>query len=112
CRASPRDAALSLVFRRAELAGHLEPEPVEALVGDEQVRAEPDRRNREIPLSRPGQRFLKLAKRLGAGEGLRRPTGAHRREAREEDPLLDLHPSSSRISGAARSTSPAPIVST
>src|SRR5205814_10649380 len=95
-----------------EVTGQPEHPRVHARVGDEQVRAEPDRRDREPALRGPGERLVQLVERLGPREGARRPARAERREAGERDVLLDLHPSASSTSGTARSTSPAPATST
>src|SRR6185312_6414172 len=95
-----------------ELAAEPQDEGFDAVVGDEKVRAEPDRRDRQPSLARPGERLMQLVQRLRPGEGARRPAGAERREARERDVLVDPHRSASSTSGAARSTSPAPTTST
>src|SRR5262249_43202976 len=97
---------------RREPARELEDETVEAVVGDEQVRAEPDDRGWKAVRRGPAERVLDLGLVLGARERARRAAGAERREPGEEDPFLDDHTSAWRINGPARSTSPAPTVST
>src|SRR5439155_22709075 len=95
-----------------EFTGEFEHERVDTFVRDEQVRAEPDGRDRQVRLTRERDRLLELCDRLGPGEEPRRSPGADRRHAAERDVSLDLHASASRTSGPARSTSPAPIVRT
>jgi hypothetical protein len=112
-RASARDERLALDARLRELARELEHERVHAVVVHEQVRPEPDDvHGRPAPVC-PRQRLLQLVDGLRPREPPRRPARAERREARERDVLLDGdHRSSSAATMAgARSTSPAPIVS-
>ena len=75
-----------------ELAFEPEHERLHARVGDEQVRAEPDRRHREAALARPRERLLELGEASRPGKRERRPARPDRGEARERD----LPPRSSR----------------
>src|SRR5207247_9378231 len=95
-----------------ELPAQLHHQADEAGVGNEQVGAEPDDSNRQAAVLCEPQRLLQLVDRLRArerGGGPARPEGG---ETREQHVLLDVHASRSSNSGAARSTSPAPIVRT
>src|SRR5215831_14596247 len=94
-----------------ELPRELQHKPVEAGVRDQEVRAETDHRDPQLVLAGIRERRLKLAQRFRPRERRRGPAGAESREAREHDVPIDVHASNSSSSGAARSTSPAPIVS-
>src|SRR6266852_3683336 len=96
---------------RRERTAELEDERVDARIGDEQVRAEPNRRDREVALGRPVE-HLHLGDRARPSKRVRRAARAEGGVAGEVDVLLDRHASASRSSGPARSTSPAPSVST
>src|SRR5438445_1890938 len=111
-RTAAGDEQPALDLRRREPAAELQHERVDAVVGDEQVRAEPDRRHREPTLGRPREHMLELGRGLRSGKRARGPAGAERRVARERDALIDLHASASSSTATARSTSPAPTVST
>ena len=56
---------------------------------DEQVRAEPDRLDREALVARPREQLLELVDRPRPREEARRPAGADRREARERNAFFD-----------------------
>src|SRR6185312_4127399 len=77
-----------------ELSTELQDERVDPLVGDEQVRAEPDRRDPGVVLRRPPERLVQLVEALRPRQRPRRAAGAERRVARERDVLLELHESS------------------
>ena len=62
-RAAAGDQPLAVDPGLGEFAAKLEHEPFEALVGDQEVRAEPDGCHRQLPLVRPRQRFLELSER-------------------------------------------------
>ena len=81
CSAASREQPLAVDARLGELAAQLEHEPVEPVVGDEQVRAEPDGRHGQPFLARPGQRLFQLVDRLRPCKRLRRAACAERREA-------------------------------
>ena len=49
-----------------ELALEPQDERLDAPVGDEEVRAEPDRRDRQAALARPGERLLELGEAFPA----------------------------------------------
>ena len=85
-------------------------EGVHAVVGDEEIRAEPDREHVHPTLGRPDEGLLELFARARPREVASRPADPDRRQAAEWNVLLDLHASSSSRSGTARSTSPAPTV--
>src|SRR4029079_560460 len=89
-----------------------EDQRVDAFVRCEEIRAEADDGAVERALLRPSQKLFHLRFRLRPCEATSRPARAQRGEPRELDALLDPHASASRISGAARSTSPAPSVRT
>ena len=80
-----------------ESPGELQHERVDTVVVDEQVRAEPDRLDRDPLRGSPAQGFLELADRCGSGEEPGRPTCADRREARERDALEELRRSHRQI---------------
>src|SRR5919198_552694 len=80
-RASPGHEQLSARFDLRQRAYELQHEPVEAVVGDEQFRAEPDSRHRKLVLARETQCLLELADALGACECARAPARADRGEA-------------------------------
>src|SRR3954470_905491 len=107
---TPCDEHVSTALCPCEVTGELEHQPVEAVVGDEQVRPETDYSNGEALVSGEPQRPLQLVDGLRACKGRSRPTGPDRREARERDVPLDVHRSNSSSSCAAWSTSPAPTV--
>src|SRR6202008_1557754 len=109
-RPTPYAQHVAAGLDRRELPAELEDERVDAVVSREKIRPEPDDRNGHRPLPRPGQELGHFLLGLRPGKRARRPTGAQRRVPRELDPLLDGHANASRISGAARSTSPAPSV--
>ena len=111
-RAAARAKRLALDGDGCEQAGEPQDERIDAVVGGEQVRAEADGRDGQAARRRPAQRLLDLLLRLGPREGARRAAGAERREAGELDAFFDVHASASSRSGPARSTSPAPSVST
>src|SRR5205823_3739014 len=111
-RPAPHSQHISVDLDRSQLAAELEHELVDAVVRREQVRAEADGRDTERALLRPGEKLLHLSSGRGPREGARRTARAQRGEPGELDALLDLHASASRISSAARSTSPAPSVRT
>src|SRR5205823_5161585 len=110
--AGPGAYHLAVDLDGGESAAEPEHERVHALVGDEEVRAEPDGRDGEPALGAPAQQLLDLGERLGPCERAGGAAGAERRVPREGDPLLHVHASASSSSGAARSTSPAPSVRT
>ena len=93
-----------------ELAGELDDQRVDAAVRDEEIRTESDRHDRKTMFARPGQRVPELGDRLGSPECTRGPSCSNGRVTRERNLIFDVHPRPSRISGTARSTSPAPIV--
>src|SRR4051794_10199972 len=111
-RAATGSKQVALGVDLCERSAELQDERVRSLVGDQQVRPETDRCHLEVALGRPAEGLLHLADRLGTRECLRRAPRAESGEARELDPLLDVHASAPRMSDAARSTSPAPSVST
>src|SRR5206468_7481811 len=86
--------------------------PIYALVGDEQVGAEPDDGDGQPALRGEPKQLLHLCGGAGPSERARRAAGPERRVAGELDALLDRHASTSSSFGAARSTSPAPRVRT
>src|SRR5207253_418378 len=73
---------------------------------------EADNGDAYVLLTRKPQRLGEFDDGLGPREPACRPTGAQRREARQSHILLGLHASASSSTGTARSTSPAPTVST
>ena len=85
-RTAARDEDASLDARLRELAGEPEDEPVDAVVGGEQVRAEADRRDAEPALLRGAQHLLELGERPRLGERARRAAGADRGQPREPTP--------------------------
>src|SRR6185437_8499542 len=89
---------------RGKLALEVENERVDAVVGDEEIRTEADHRD----VLAAAQQSLELADRGRLRELARRASGAERRVARK----LHRHARSSSKSGATRSTSPAPRVTT
>ena len=91
-RAAAGDQQLALDAHRGEVAGQPEHERVDALVGREQVRAEPDRRDRELALGRPRERPLELVERRRPRERPRRAAGPDRRQPRERDAFLERSP--------------------
>src|SRR4029450_9887067 len=109
---APRDEERAANLRRGQLPAKFQDERVDALVGHEQIRAQPDDRNRKVVPPRPGQRLLDLLERRRFRQCLRRPPGSERRVAADRNRRFDLQPSASRMRSAARSTSPAPRVST
>src|SRR6185436_7141407 len=108
--AGAHDLALDGNLR--QLTGELQDERVDAVVRDEQVRPEADRRDRKLALARPAEHVEQLLDILRPRERPRLAPGAERRVPRERHTLLDLHASSRTSRPAARSTSPAPTVST
>ena len=57
-RPTPRDEQLARYLRLRKLPDELQRQPVEALVGDEQVRAETDHRDRQVVGPGVGERLL------------------------------------------------------
>ena len=57
-RPTPCDEQLARDLRLRELPDELQRQPVEALVGDEQVRAQTDHRNRQVVGPGIGERLL------------------------------------------------------
>src|SRR5262249_4369474 len=111
--AAAGDDRLSLDPHCGELAHEPQDERVDALVVHEHVRAEADRLGGMAVLRGPGDELPELLEARRLGVEPRRPARADRRVASEPDPFGDLHPRSRpRSSAGARSTSPAPIVST
>jgi hypothetical protein len=111
-RAAPGDEEVAADIRLRQLTGELQDEAVEALVGDEQIRAQTDGRNLQALAGRVSQRLLELGKRLRPREGARRAARPERREPCELDAAFDAQVLSPSSKEAARSTSPAPIVTT
>ena len=109
-RTAAGDERLALDADRSQIARQPEHERFDSVVRGEDVRAEPDSRDLEVALLRPGERLLELCERRRLCERAGRTAGADRRQPRKWDTLLNLHPSSSSTSGPARSTSPAPTV--
>jgi hypothetical protein len=110
--AAAGDEQLALDLHLRELAVEPQDQAVEAFVGHEQIGAETDGGNGKTALGREAERLLQLVDGGRTREGARRAAGAERGVARERDALLDLHASLSSSAAAARSTSPAPIVTT
>ena len=88
-RAAAGHERRSLRPRLDQLAGEMQHEHVDAVVGGEQVRAEPDRRDLELPFSRSREDLLELLHRSRLRIGAGRTAGADRRQARELDSLLE-----------------------
>jgi hypothetical protein len=108
-RASAGQQPLSLDLRLGELAAELEHEPVEAVVGDEQVRAEPDRRHRQARARAPRRAPLQLLDRLRPRERPRRapaPSVVKRESATPSRPSRELleqqRPGALDVAGADR----------
>src|SRR5258708_7357638 len=102
--AGTQDVAVDLHLR--ELAFEVKHERVHTFVGDEEVRPETDRRDREPPLRRPAQALLELGDGSRLCKLLRPSAGAEGRVPRE------FRANASSSNAPARSTSPAPSVST
>jgi hypothetical protein len=117
-RSPARDHPSVLDHHVGERAGEPESEPRETLVGDEEVRAEADDRDRRLVLLGPGEQIDELVDGLRLREPAGGAAGPDRRVAVEPDVLLQAfgllgHADSlSKIRPAARSTSPAPTVTT
>src|SRR5207248_4129001 len=111
-RPSAGEEPVTLDSDRSQLAVQPEDEGVDAVVGDEQVRSEADRRGWQAAFARPAERLRDLVDVCRPREGASRSASAEGRQPPDRDVLVDLHASASRRSGTARSTSPAPSVST
>ncbi len=80
--AASSDEEVAVHVGARELAGQLQDEAVEPLVGDEEIRAEPDHSHGQVALGREAERFPELGDGLRACEGARRTARSDRREAR------------------------------
>src|SRR5439155_20660855 len=67
-RAAPRNEHVVPDLRRGQLAAESQDKRLDALVCDEQIRAEPDRCDGQSAFAPPRERFLELVERAGLSE--------------------------------------------